>query len=443
MPQGTIDPSLLFFGMMDPYFDMTLDYGSDYEHGNENFALAPMMAPSDDLATRVQLLKAELEQWAASSQIDFSQGYFQEFFTDTKFYQLLMVFFRRRQLLAQVIHWPTFDPSKVDLGLLLALGLAGAVYSHYIEKTLEISPDTTVLQDLAENYIFRRLTQFTASAGSSLALELCQAAYLILELQVCDNDVITRRRSIVKRHPVLVDALRKMGMTGSAFYSTELNTDWSSFVYRECCTRLVTWISLNDGLYALFCGTPPCMTVSELSGPFLCRESLWNADSLENFKTARDVEDPDPEHHCTRELIASLLEDEWTEARETSFGKLDVLPLFIAIVVFQGIIFNHRSSMLPTCHAAILLRALDRWNRLWGTAISLAPADRQRWMGVAKHAPEFALISRRILEVGATEEGKRSRYLRCTAEYDFTAFREFIIQHGLAARSTPLELAGS
>lgn len=56
--------------------------------------------------------------------------------------------------------------------------------------------------------------------------------------------------------------------------------------------------------------------------------------------------------------------------------------------------------------------------------------DQQSWLGVVKHSPEFALVSRRIIEVNTTEEGRCSKYLHCTAEYDFQAFHEFILQYG-------------
>lgn len=91
--------------------------------------------------------------------------------------------------------------------------------------------------------------------------------------------------------------------------------------------------------------------------------------------------------------------------------------------------------MLPKSFASVLLRALDRWERLWQAAMGRVQNDQQGWLSIIAHSPEFASISRRIVEVSHTEEGKLSRYLNCTAQDDFGAFHEFILQHG-SARTT-------
>lgn len=85
---------------------------------------------------------------------------------------------------------------------------------------------------------------------------------------------------------------------------------------------------------------------------------------------------------------------------------------------------------MPRSFSSVLLRALDRWESLWYVASNRIPPDQRSWLGVAKYSPEFALISRRIVEVSNTEEGRRSKYLQCTAEYDLHFFREFLLQHG-------------
>lgn len=105
--------------------------------------------------------------------------------------------------------------------------------------------------------------------------------------------------------------------------------------------------------------------------------------------------------------------------------------LTIMATAFQLILFNYRANVLPTSLGSVLLRALDRWEQLWNAALKRVAPDQQRWLGVAKYSPEFALISRRIIEVGTTEEAKCSKYMQTTSECDFQAFHEFILQHGL------------
>lgn len=86
--------------------------------------------------------------------------------------------------------------------------------------------------------------------------------------------------------------------------------------------------------------------------------------------------------------------------------------------------------MLLRGSASVLLRALNRWESLWSVAIGQIIPKQQPWLGVAKHSPEFALISRRIVEVSNTDKQESSKYLQCTAEYSFQTFHEFILQYG-------------
>lgn len=91
--------------------------------------------------------------------------------------------------------------------------------------------------------------------------------------------------------------------------------------------------------------------------------------------------------------------------------------------------------------AVVLLRALDRWDRLWHAALARVAPDQQRWLGVAKHSPEFARIARRIVEVSlaaaatTTDEagaaGRRSKYMQCQPEFDLGVFHQFILEYGV------------
>ena len=90
--------------------------------------------------------------------------------------------------------------------------------------------------------------------------------------------------------------------------------------------------------------------------------------------------------------------------------------------------------MFPRSLDAVLLRALTRWEQLWHAALQRIPPAQQSWLGVAKYSLEFATISRRIIEAGAsttTDRGAGShRYLWCRPEYDLGVFHEFMLAHG-------------
>ena len=59
------------------------------------------------------------------------------------------------------------------------------------------------------------------------------------------------------------------------------------------------------------------------------------------------------------------------------------------------------------------------------------PNDQLMWLGVAKYAPEFALISKRIIEVSGGQSEESSIYLQCTPHYELQVFHDFILEQGL------------
>jgi len=84
----------------------------------------------------------------------------------------------------------------------------------------------------------------------------------------------------------------------------------------------------------------------------------------------------------------------------------------------------------PATVAQTLLRALDRWKSLWSRAIERVAPDKRQWLGVARHAPETAWLSRRIIEVSMAAQNKEVGYLRRVTTYDLKDFHEFIREYG-------------
>ena len=335
---STINPQLLFLGFMDPCFDVSLDFNGLYDDLNSPQDMSPTLfsLPDDSLASRVSLLQAELQQLInARPSLDnvVNHSCFGEFFTCANFERLLMVFFGRRQLLARMIHWPTFSPTKVDLGLLLAIALCGMAYSHRSAESLHYAPIAATLQRLANKYIFKRLKQCRGGQQHSRSdLEVCQAAYLITILQISVSDGDTRRRAIAKRQPTLIDALRRLGMMDMKSQSPSPAADWHAFVHRESCVRLVAFATFNDGLLALFCNSPPTTTVAEMSDDFPCRDELWDADCAGSYAAEQTKDEPLPRPPCLKEVLTGLLDDDdWNDATLAAYHSLSVFHLYAAI----------------------------------------------------------------------------------------------------------------
>ena len=69
---------------------------------------------------------------------------------------------------------------------------------------------------------------------------------------------------------------------------------------------------------------------------------------------------------------------------------------------------------------------------LWSSAIDRVPVDQVPWLGVVRHAPEIAWLSRRILETGVTGEVADSSYLQRVTTYDLADFHQFVKEYGAA-----------
>lgn len=442
LPLETVDPQLLFLGLLDPYFDLSLDVNPPLDLPN---------SPSDSLAAKVFLLKGDLEQLITSQDggRDLGRGgSFNEFFTAANFQHLVTIFFRRRQLLARMIHWPTFDLSKVDPGLLLSVVLCGLAYSV---RTADFKGVSATLQNVADKYIFKRLKRCHNGDKSYEALEIGQAAYLITILQISRNDSTIRRKAITKRQPALIDALRRLGiLNGKPIISTQ-QADWHGFVYCESSARLAAFASFNDGLLALFCNSPPATTIAEMQNSLPCQDELFDAGCAEDFDAELSkVGSTSQASFCIRDVVAGLLDDSWCSTTREHYDALSVFDLYAAIggkspalryqhlylvlmprgKAFQLVLFNYRASVLPRSFDATLLRALSRWEELWQKAKQKISPEKQAWLGVAKHAPEFVLVSRKILEASAEDRQGASEYLQSTPCYDFQVFHQFILQHG-------------
>ena len=84
------------------------------------------------------------------------------------------------------------------------------------------------------------------------------------------------------------------------------------------------------------------------------------------------------------------------------------------------------TSLLPSNNAPVILRALSRWNVVWDTSIRYFPAYQRKWMGLARNALEVSWLSRKIVELNETEEGRKLAYLRRIPGYNAEAAHEFI-----------------
>lgn len=146
-----------------------------------------------------------------------------------------------------VVHCPTFDPANVSNSLLLAIFLAGAVYTIPFNGTnLSLPPS---LLSVAEEYVFRKVANLSTSTiladqpVKGYAIETVQAALILEMLQFSQGDPLIRRRIRIVRHPCLVSAIRSMGLFRYKRRQALSVCDegrWRELAAEEACIRSVS-----------------------------------------------------------------------------------------------------------------------------------------------------------------------------------------------------------
>ncbi|KAF4980681.1 hypothetical protein FZEAL_3349 [Fusarium zealandicum] len=403
----SIDPRFFLLDFSNNLMD---DFGSfeDMLQGSNEapIGLNPISASTNTFSGRVNSLVADLDILAVQKP-HLKQGYNQSclngFFTLAHFENALTAYFRRRHYHATFVHWPTFDPEKMSLHLLLAVMLVGTLYLPYRDDASD-SILTVSLLELAETYIFRELKKWNnlraTLASSKEGIEVCQAAIMITSLQGSKHDAEACRRIASKRHPVLVATLRAGGLFAMKHGPLAFQRSWAEFLNQERCIRLATWAFINDAILTLFFNQPPSITLQEMSVQFPCSNELWETGSQNEFEEQRHELQDTSYPSSFSEAVSGLLKEEWTDATAASFGQLGAHNLYMII--------------------------LDRWSTVWAGVLAEIPTDERKWLGIAEYAAEVAFLSRKVLELSGTEEAGDLAYLRCIAMYDTVGFHQFV-----------------
>lgn len=155
----------------------------------------------------------------------------------------ITAYFRSLHWYLPIVHCPTFDPARVSNCLLLAIFLAGAVYSGSFDRA--DLPST--LLSVAEEYIFRRIANLSTTLHPSsdqplrgTTIETIQAALIIEMLQFSQGDPQIRRRIRIVRHPCLVSTIRSLGLFHYKRKTAVVVCDegeWNKLIDEEMCIR--------------------------------------------------------------------------------------------------------------------------------------------------------------------------------------------------------------
>ncbi|KAH7088803.1 hypothetical protein FB567DRAFT_590923 [Paraphoma chrysanthemicola] len=341
-------------------------------------------------------------------------------FTATNFDDCIWSYFTIFHPQHPFIHWPTFDVYTVSLPLLLAVAFAGSV--HCIPRDAALS--TRTFFDLAEDFIFERLRIEAVNKTSQQAgaLELAQAAVLIIGLQISFNIEATRRRIRISRHPELVASIRSLGLT-STVKTCELNRDgWKAFIAEESRIRTIHILFLMDYMSTFFFNTLPQMAMSEPKHRLPCPDSLFDASTSDEFAILNSIAPRRSlESLSIKALVELLMGDKWLGAEDPSLISLQPRHLMMGIFALHSVIFTSRAALLLPSSYHLLHRALNRWKQLWDAIHT----EQSGTIGFTKYCVEIWCVTSKILDMLQSSEGK-GKYLEANPTDSLGELHEFI-----------------
>ncbi|GAB1320959.1 Zn(2)-C6 fungal-type domain-containing protein [Madurella fahalii] len=365
-------------------------------------------------------------------------------------------YFRHTHRDLPLVHRPTFDPATSSPALLLAIFLAGSQYAAPRDCVLAIPSFFRI----AEEFVFRELdAQLQAAAGCgadragttrtlssggtgsptittttttsaeaqappplSMSMwplyEALQAGLLMHGIQFVSGDVAARRRSRTVRLPVLVDAVRRLGWTGARQTQPPAvgggMPDWAWFVGDEMRIRIARWTLLADWHQNGAFHVPSLMTVGEMTGDMTCLEELWEANDVVEFEAVIAARGRDCWRRASslKEGVDALMGEDWTGADRFPIPHLSVLDLQVLVLAMMSVIATARLMSLLPVSAPAILRAIDRWEELWGTVAGRVDPEQLRMSGYARHSGEMCWVARRLVEFSLSGRDRTSAYFQ-------------------------------
>ncbi|KAK4561537.1 hypothetical protein LTR86_004855 [Recurvomyces mirabilis] len=399
-----IDPTLLSSIDLAPFLlddSWVADVGYD-------LAATPSFQPyRTGLAGRLEILNTDLEAFAHSKPLfrdSFDPIAFRCLFCVANVHELAARFCHKRQYRYPIIHWPTFVLEEASLPLLMVITLTGASYSYQPKSNNKLFDTARDFYSLADSYVSDGLTacfdHVAPSNDLTERIQRCQAALLmygLITLKVSDPEL--QHAALTKRLPALVSALRYSRFTSCKHAERE---NWQLFLQRENMIRLVAWTFCVDCLATLSYNQPPLFCVLELTGDLPCVPEVWEMDS-------------------------TLDSDLWAATRSPSLNCLrDLMARFLDTTGFHQVIYNLHVAMALSTQSGKLLQTLDMWAHLWTKAVAGVPSGSNSRIGVAKYVLGMEHVTRRIVEVAASEEASLSAYLQRVPSYSTQGIHEFI-----------------
>ncbi|RDW94153.1 putative transcription factor with C2H2 and Zn(2)-Cys(6) DNA binding [Aspergillus mulundensis] len=342
------------------------------------------------------------------------------------------VFFHSLHWHLPVVHFPTFDPGNVSNPLLLSTFLTGATYSNSLDEAVLLLR----LLDVAEEYIFRRVTALSTQSAQSTqdptsqlnTIQLIQAALIIEMLQFGQERVETRRRIRIIRHPSLVSLMRCLGIfnlkrSKAPTASEGDDSLWRSLLAEEVCIRLASWVFLADGFLTLCFKNRPTISIFELDCSFPWKTELWEAENASTFSRMAKGYETELPLPSVREAVRLLLESP-DSGPVPSRISLSAEHLLIMIYALNSLAFMARVDFFGSVPLEKISHAAKNWKQIWDWTSS---NNKQKLLlGYPKHAEELWLLLTATLDIVSQRKSLPYLDTNSAATDDLGKLKEFI-----------------
>ncbi|KAJ5650279.1 uncharacterized protein N7484_004002 [Penicillium longicatenatum] len=344
----------------------------------------------------------------------------------------ISAFFQSLHWHLPVIHFPTFDPGNISNPLLLAIFLSGATYTTPLDGAT-LSP---WIFDVAEEYIFRKILNLTTTPSSKdpthilPTVHLVQAALIMEMLQFGRDDMQTRRRIRIMRHPCLVSTIRSLGIFQlKRRTAPKVHDDrtWRILVAEEVCIRIACWVFLADGFLTVCFKNHPALSVFEMDCHLPWCAELWEAEDAESF--ARIAAGKSTEHPIPplRDVVTQLLETPEPGIPIPWSLSLSAENLLILIYAMSSLAFQIRTGLLKFLPLGTISRGAKNWKRIWDSVMVSIDQKQFLHLGYPKHAEELWWLLTATLDI-ANQPGAGLAYLNNTATDELGNLNDFM-QH--------------
>ncbi|KAI1629731.1 hypothetical protein EDD37DRAFT_604609 [Exophiala viscosa] len=340
----------------------------------------------------------------------FDEETFRTLFTHDNVVEFTELYFTRWSPHCPILHRRTFDLSKVHPPLLLAVFLIGEAYSHEVYPSL-----AQAYYDIAEEYTFshpkfRELLgddPTSSSSTSARSLEPLHAAYLMVLLQMCGKNVMSRRRVRNARYNEVIQAARGLKLFGSKneYLDSEqsdcIDFDWHGFVVKESRIRLAYLIFGIECNFAMFHAHYPRLAVSEMTGSPMCSERCFSASTSAACEQYAKQEMRSSTNAISTS-VSQLLESRDDLAGHSSLVDLAPRNFFFVLCGLHCAIHASRANGLGKIMYPSFMKALGRWMKIWDRQVSNLPVEEWQKLGFMRDAgPEFCQLAFFFMEAEA------------------------------------------